>query len=667
MGDGQNQLKEGEFWYWHDERTGDGEPDFRSSAHNSEKLIACRQLNFFIGKNNSGKSQFLRRLFVGDPPKDFNSALPDDLDEQIHGILRAQIRSPRLRQSIIFDGWNATGRTVENINEIGEFYQHVKDKVALLASPETNRHRYKNKLDALSRLLQSYNITISDLGRTYSFSPFKHTEQFIQDLLTLEEMVNKNIKIDGVFYIPTLRGLRPTQTNEPTSKTPYADRTIKDYFDPTKQKAENVITGENLYIELTQALLGEPKQRESVREYEKALSQYFFDGATISLIPKYGEDTVSIKIGDDDQRSVTQLGDGLQQVLILTYEAFLKKERSAFFIEEPELHMHAGMLRQLMNFYLNETDHFYFFTTHSNHLVDMVDESSDVMIQKFQKRQDPETQESYFQIDQCDRDRDLLAQLGVRPSSVYLSNCTIWVEGITDRLYIHRYMQRYLQYLKDEKSALYAKYQRFMPNYHYSFVEYQGGNLTHWNFDPKTAQDCDNNCGLNADWVCSNALLIADGDIKGKSDRVEVLEGQLGNRFFLLECKEIENTLPTNLIVSVAKDLFDGMQQRTRKDANITGLDSITDAAHFFSENDGIGRLLDQQLNMQPIEVKNKTTGLMESELARCFADKSSTINNKLEFCRKITTLMDSQAWQLTVSAKALCERIFQHIANQNP
>jgi hypothetical protein len=36
--------------------------------------------------------------------------------------------------------------------------------------------------------------------------------------------------------------------------------------------------------------------------------------------------------------------------------------------------MHAGMVRQLMNFYLNETNHYYFFTTHSNHLLDMADD-----------------------------------------------------------------------------------------------------------------------------------------------------------------------------------------------------------------------------------------------------------------------------------------------------
>ncbi|MCP5768268.1 ATP-binding protein, partial [Klebsiella pneumoniae] len=77
------------------------------------------------------------------------------------------------------------------------------------------------------------------------------------------------------------------------------------------------------------------------------------------------QDVVNIKIGEDKQRPIYELGDGLQQAIILTYETYMKeydedgnKQTYAFFIEEPELHMHAGMVRQLMNFYLNETDHY---------------------------------------------------------------------------------------------------------------------------------------------------------------------------------------------------------------------------------------------------------------------------------------------------------------------
>ena len=33
--------------------------------------------------------------------------------------------------------------------------------------------------------------------------------------------------------------------------------------------------------------------------------------------------------------------------------------------------------------------------------------------------------------------------LGVRNSSVFLANSTIWIEGITDRLYLKKYMEVY--------------------------------------------------------------------------------------------------------------------------------------------------------------------------------------------------------------------------------
>ena len=253
--------------------------------------------------------------------------------------------------------------------------------------------------------------------------------------------------------------MRPVTEIE--NKQPYIERAQKDYFsDKEKYNSSNIITGESLYHELKEHLLGEPEQREIIRKYEEKLSQYFFDNETITLIPKHDQDVVNIKIGSDKQFPISELGDGLQQVIILTYEAFIKKDEThAFFIEEPELHMHAGMVRQLMNFYLNETKHYYFFTTHSNHLLDMADESDQVIIQKFVKQPKKNPKDGFdFKIYRCDRDRDLLASLGVKPSSVYLANCTIWVEGITDRLYITKYMEKYLVELKNSDEELYKKW-----------------------------------------------------------------------------------------------------------------------------------------------------------------------------------------------------------------
>ena len=88
---------------------------------------------------------------------------------------------------------------------------------------------------------------------------------------------------------------------------------------------QTLVTGENLYNELKEHLLGEPEQRNLVKSYEEKLSQYFFDNETVSLIPKHNQDVVNIKIGEDKQRPIYELGDGLQQAIILTYETYIKK------------------------------------------------------------------------------------------------------------------------------------------------------------------------------------------------------------------------------------------------------------------------------------------------------------------------------------------------------
>ncbi|MFW2147506.1 ATP-dependent nuclease [Acinetobacter sp. TY1] len=481
----------------------------------------------------------------------------------------------------------------------------------------------------------------------------------------ISELVNfKKLPENKNLYIPILRGMRPV--TETVNKQPYIERAQKDYFSNSQKfDSKNIITGKCLYHELKIHLLGEPEQREIIKKYEEKLSQYFFDNETVTLIPKHDQDVVNIKIGEDKQRPIYELGDGLQQAIILTYETYIKKydeygnkQTYAFFIEEPELHMHAGMVRQLMNFYLNETNHYYFFTTHSNHLLDMADESDQVIIQKFVKEPKENSKEFDFKIYRCDRDRDLLASLGVKPSSVYLANCTIWVEGIIDRLYITKYMEKYLAELKDSDPELYKKYRRFMPNYHYTFVEYAGSNLTHWSFSDDYTDHLDDK-GLSAKAVASEMLLIADDDIQTRPERVKALQKELKKEnYYILKCKETENTLPKDSIINVAKVKFARINKDTKKSYDILLIDNITDENYFDHSEFGIGKLLDQAIK-KPKSTSNKTA----------FSDGLGvgTIKDKLKFCREIIKDFDENPdWQLTPKAKQLCEHIFQHIEKCN-
>lgn len=602
-----------------------------------DEVIEIKRLNFFIGKNNAGKSKFLRTLFKMRGGQYLYNSTQFRKLKSFHKKIVSNKFDPRYE---------------EFINLMNDTLTVQSYTTASLAFKSVMHSLYGNGL--LNQIYSNNNIDIA-------------LDLFHQETTNIHKIFS-NMK----FYIPILRGMRPV--TEEINKQPYIERAQKDYF-PDKEKfnSQNIITGECLYHELKIHLLGEPEQRELIKNYEDKLSQYFFDNEPVSLIPKHDQDVVNIKIGKDAQRPLFELGDGLQQAIILTYEAYIKSkdkngntETHAFFIEEPELHMHAGMVRQLMNFYLNETPHYYFFTTHSNHLLDMADESDQVMIQKFVKQPKEGNPSKFdFKIHRCDRDRDLLASLGVRPSSVYLANCTIWVEGITDRLYITKYMEKYLAELEKSNKELYKKYRRFMPNYHYTFVEYAGSNLSHWSFDddyPKTREEriefLKQDRGQSATAVASEMLLIADGDIQKNSEKIKFLRKELNREnLIILECKETENTLPKDSIIRVAKAKFHRLKN-VKQSYDISLIDNITDENYFDNSQYGIGRLIDEIIK-KPSSSTTKTA----------FADGNGvgTIKDKLKFCREIIKDFDeNDNWELTPKAKALCERIFKHIQKCN-
>ena len=129
----------------------------------------------------------------------------------------------------------------------------------------------------------------------------------------------------------------------------------------------------------------------------------------------------------------------------------------------------------------------------------------------------------------------VLKELGVNNSSVFLTNATLWVEGITDRKYIRTYLDKYQ--LMNFGKLVYEE------DIHYSFVEYAGSNLAHWSW---SNNDPDK---INASKICSKALIIADKDVQSKGDRLKNLESQK-IEYHLTLGKEIENMIPSEFLIS---------------------------------------------------------------------------------------------------------------------
>jgi hypothetical protein len=371
----------------------------------------------------------------------------------------------------------------------------------------------------------------------------------------------------------------------------YVQRTLYDYFNsdimsariPIDDELPNLIfTGLTLYANLRRRLLARTQaERKTVRDYELFLSESFFPGQSLTLIPvEEGEnDVVHIRIGDNDERPIYNLGDGMQSLIICTYPIVTEtKPGSLFFLEEPDLCMHPSLQRtflEVLKTYHRKMGHQFFITTHSNHLLDLIEDNELVSIFSFSEIADraPDPADSSqpdnanssqstkpkpsFRIRPSNlRDRQTLLELGVRPSATYLANATIWVEGVSDCAYLRAYMEAFIHYLKirgnDWGKRLAQRLEQYKEDRHYAFIEYNGSNLVHFSFESNEYDDgqaeAESGRQISVPDLCATAIVIADGDVREKGDRSTWLEEELKERFICLPGKEIENLIPVTLM-----------------------------------------------------------------------------------------------------------------------
>ncbi|CAG0968295.1 hypothetical protein PHYC_01104 [Phycisphaerales bacterium] len=397
------------------------------------------RLNVFLGANNCGKSRTLRYLFHQNlvtqlMPAAIAEGAPE-LRQDVFRMINAESSSlgrhiaPILSQiQAMKDIWNAQNaepnwriRLMEAAGELAK------------ASRENPKDRVKSLVGAvLARLGLS-----PDTGQ---LGPFERV------------------------YIPVLRGLREFKPAwDP--EDPLGQIVRDQYFPtirsspngvPVLNKGHHLLSGQDFYARIRRHLLGALSERLMIRQFEEYLSVHFFKGQPVSLIPKEGapgaEDkhTLFIKIGDEQEQPVYRLGDGISQIVLMVFPLFAFRDQNLLlFIEEPENFLHPAFQRLLIEALLNLPcgtggSRQVFVATHSNQFLDLTLDTDDVSVFHFQKslpEGDAKEKEPVVTIrPRSNASMPLLRELGVRNSSVLLSNCTIWVEGPTDRMYIRHYL-----------------------------------------------------------------------------------------------------------------------------------------------------------------------------------------------------------------------------------
>lgn len=644
-----------------------GEEQFKFSESRHNAIENLQQINIIIGANNSGKSRLLRAIFSSKLDHfDYQKKLADKAKIDLHNYKPTN-------EDISQEIYNVLNSALSDNKEIfdSNVYKELANRIDFTFSI------YGKNLHASD--INKHALTIFSKDNWEEFKQFQRT-----NLFDINEVRKE--------YIPILRGFR---TLTPGSDL-YLNRTLKDYFS-SKDSGQilNIFTGHTLYEDIDYAKAGSDEEQQSVIDYEKYLSEHFFQGERVIITPRkdrnikdISNNVVSVKIGQESQYPIYKLGDGIQSIIALTVRPFLQKEPSIFFIEEPEQNLHAGMQRALIEAFRACPQHKFFFTTQSNHFVDLTLESDDINLISVKKEVD-ETGNATSSVQSQANNSEILRELGVLASSVLLANCSIWVEGVTDKRYLQVYLSKFLDELKqrsvsddvsfeerhDAKSRL-AKLRTYNENLHYVFVEYQGSNITHWAFtndvDPEEMSQTPAN-KLNKD-----IFLIADADIETKGSRVEDLEQALGERFLLLKRKEIENYIPQNVIIKTAElqwDTFYGKYDST------LSFDELKDN-QFDSGDIGIGAILETCVGRDDkVEAdryffrKGKPTKFKGRGKNRREVDSpcsGSTIKEKTGFCELAVKIMSGKdknnqiEWKLTPELSNLCDRIWKFIEDCN-
>ena len=276
-----------------------------------------------------------------------------------------------------------------------------------------------------------------------------------------------------------------------------------DYF-PNQTKNSAIFTGLSIYEDIKRLLLGDESERNEIKIFEEFLQNNVFK-KKINLIPKYDDDVLHIKIGEEPQFPIYKLGDGLQTLIIILFPNFInRRERHLIFLEEPETHLHPKWQRLLSRSFGNFENYTFFISTHSSVFINSGNSSIFIVSKTNEK-----TNIHYSDIKT--KKVEILKELGYKPNDLYQTNYLIWVEGQSDKVYFNYIIQKLDNSLVEGED--------------YSIMFYGGSSYKHFLM---------NKGKLNLDFIESlnqNYGIIMDSDRTKPREKYNVNKKEIVNLF----------------------------------------------------------------------------------------------------------------------------------------
>jgi hypothetical protein len=678
-----------------------------SGQSNSKFIENLSKINVFVGSNNSGKSYLLREIlishlvpFLYDAKilQEINKIIEEtkwELENSLNPLADSIYIQPEniigfKKGKLITDNRIFPHLTIDEVISFNvniEFIQDTVQDILIAERLEENGeydHRYTEQSNQLAEDIK--NIFYKYLRRIdpYILSE-KYTKIYIHNHRSIlnHKVIATELKISvdtlDAAFILDLQNQYFNYNKDENFEYSWKSSDPKHYKQPhilplNENPYCDVVhleTGIKIYEDIFYLALND---RRTLTCYEEFLSEEFFDSKLVTLIPtNEGDSKLKIQIGEEESYPIYKLGTGLQMIITLTFPLF-KYKSGIMFVEEPELFVHPGLQKQLMKIYATHErakNFMFFIATHSNHILDTTLYDNQISIFSVKKSLEESTSNPKFILQNLAHgDDNALTQLGVSNSSVFLANCTIWVEGVTDRMYISRYIEVYQNYIqevlknkefpqnsKGEIISNAEEISRFKEGIHFSFVYSAGDSIVHWDFnDPDIREKLEK---IPVKYLCGKAFVIVDNDFGKNPKRKEEFDKVLGEgRFEVLSAIEIENLLSLKTI-SRAINSF-----TTWNDIKISMSDKeFKDKIKQYR----LGTFIDDHLLKDYQGTIHEKSGRNRKAFKKSTTtepEKGVTIKEKVSFAENAIPFI---TWEdMTEESKKLVEKLFEFIKANN-
>lgn len=254
--------------------------------------------------------------------------------------------------------------------------------------------------------------------------------------------------------------------------------------------------------------------------------------------------------------SLADSGSGLKTILLVLINMLVlpvlenkSPSRYVFAFEELENNLHPGLQRRLLKYIqdkLSEIQAVAFVTTHAPAVIDMFSRSKDAQI--LHVIHDGSTARVLDVVETSDG-HGVLDDLDVKASDLLQANGVVWIEGISDAIYLRRWIELYCEYAGIPSPPVEGS--------EYTFMEYGGRCLKHFDFSAACAADLpaeDAKWLLPALAVSRNSYLVMDSDKRSGSSKVNQTKLAAANAAtgsWFTQGREIENYLPPDVAEAV--------------------------------------------------------------------------------------------------------------------